>query len=228
MSRSGRTPDLRLGEGPGVAYATQQSTSAVRPRSAATVIGTSPRFPRGEIPATPAPSAYNVSYEAVLPASSRVATMGRSSRVPGSPNQVPGPGSYAVEKLDAVGSLSQVGGKANSPRASMGKSKRDGGESSTLTPGPAYSPNVNFVLPSPSGYSMPRGPRGDFGPSHTSESPGPQDYQGSNGPNAVVFPQSPQVKIGTAQRFSEGRDDPPPGPGQYFSAEGLVPALHNM
>jgi len=223
LSRAGRSDNnLRLGEGPGVAYATGSSTKAVRPRSAVAVIGTSPRFSRTSLSDTPSPSAYSVNYGAVRPNSAKNSTMARAGRGGGvsRDDNAPGPGAYAVEKLDGVGAASMVSNKSNSPRQSMGRSGRvDYATGGQQSPGPSYLPNVNFVLPSPSGFSMPRGPRQpDF---HSDASPGPQDYQNVlGGFSDKVYPASPSVKIGTATRFSEGGLDPVPGPGEYFSAQG--------
>jgi hypothetical protein len=224
MPRAGRNATESVGDNPGVAYATTAASTFTRPRSAATVIGTSPRFGGvGKGGGTPAPGAYNVELGGVLPSSSRIATMSRSSRdglyTSSSKDGSPGPGSYAVERLDVVGSISHVGGKANTPRVSIGKSGR-GGPETPSTPGPAYSPSIEYVRPSTSKFSMPRGPRGDLQTSPSYNSPGPQDYAPSIS-DKTVLPHSPTVKIGSAQRFG-GSFDPsalPPGPGSY-SVEG--------
>lgn len=226
LPRAGRNAAVSVGESPGVAYATTAASTFTRPRSAAPVFGTSPRFGgSGKGGATPAPGAYNIEFGAVLPSSSRVATMGRSTRddlrTSSSTIGSPGPGSYAVERLDGVGSISHVGAKANTPRVSIGKGGRGGGEAPN-TPGPVYSPNIEFVRPTSSKFSMPRGPRGDLQTSPSHSSPGPQDYAPSIS-DSTVLPHSPNVKIGLAQRFG-GSCDPstlPPGPGSY-SVEGWV------
>jgi hypothetical protein len=228
LPRSAREPlgGLRLGDGPGVAYATTEAVRSVRPRSASALFGRDSRF-KGASPGqqdAPSPASYHATLAAVL-ASSPTAVIGRSARGgPGSGGSAadsPGPGAYAVERLDAVGALSTTSAHKNSPRQRIGSARRDSsgvgggsGSGASLSPGPAYSPRTDYVLPRSAGFAMPRSPR----EAHWSGTggPGPQDYAAQAGFGAVR-PSSPQVRIGTARRFPEGSggEAPIPGPGAY-------------
>ena len=169
IGKSPRSPSAsREPLGPGVEYATTEAFDGVRPRSAMGAFGRDGRWHTSVTVASPGPGDFNVAaaLNAVRPSSTR-AVIGRSSREQSQGDGgAPGPGAYSVV----------VEAFLPSPhRQPIGRAQRGGLESSAVSPGPAYSPNMEFVKTSMPAYTLPRAgrPNSSSGP----PSPGPQDYQ---------------------------------------------------